>query len=217
MFRVAVQRSHTSASGSIRDGAGGFAWSLASEAGSAPAAHVAVAELRGALERHVAESSPTRVFVHAGVVAVDGSAIVLPGSSYAGKSTLVTAFVELGATYYSDEYAVLDADGLVHAFPRPVNLRSGATVERRRLGNGGPAIPIARLIFTSYAPLATESPKALTRGEAMLKMMEHTVCAQTAPARALEAVGNAVDRADVVELRRGEAAEFARMVLDGRI
>jgi len=57
------------------------------------------------------------------VVAWRGRAILLPGRSYVGKSTLVMELVRAGAVYYSDEYAVLDARGRVHPFAQPVALR----------------------------------------------------------------------------------------------
>src|SRR6266550_220612 len=56
---------------------------------------------------HVAEMARHRVFVHAGVVGWKGKAIVIPGRSFSGKSTMVSELVKAGATYYSDEYAVL--------------------------------------------------------------------------------------------------------------
>src|SRR5579884_708898 len=63
------------------------------------------------IKLYVAEYARRRVFVHAGVVAHDGGAILIPAASRAGKSTLVAALLERGAHYLSDEYAVLDADG----------------------------------------------------------------------------------------------------------
>ena len=62
--------------------------------------------------------APDKLFVHAGVVGWRGKAIVIPGRSFSGKTTLVAALVKAGATYYSDEYAVFDANGLVHPYPR---------------------------------------------------------------------------------------------------
>jgi hypothetical protein len=35
--------------------------------------------------------------------------------SYSGKTTLVSELIRAGATYYSDEYAVIDERGRVHA------------------------------------------------------------------------------------------------------
>src|SRR6266851_8913285 len=81
-------------------------------------------EVLEAFESHVqltvAEHAPRRVFVHAGVVGWNGRAIVIPGLSHSGKTTLVHQLVRAGATYYSDEYAVLDARGRVHPYARPL-------------------------------------------------------------------------------------------------
>ena len=49
-------------------------------------------------ERFVAEHAPDHLFVHAGVVGWNGRAIVMPGASFAGKTTLVQAWLEAGAT-----------------------------------------------------------------------------------------------------------------------
>src|ERR671929_229610 len=60
---------------------------------------------------------------HAGVVGWQGRAILIPGRSFSGKSTLVAALVRAGATYYSDEFAVLDERGRVHPFPKKLSMR----------------------------------------------------------------------------------------------
>ena len=60
------------------------------------------------------------LFVHAGVVGWQGKAILIPGRSFSGKTTLVKALIEAGATYYSDEFAILDRQGLVHPYPLPL-------------------------------------------------------------------------------------------------
>src|SRR5688572_30895391 len=57
------------------------------------------------LQLYVAETAKRRIFVHAGVVGWKGQAVVIPGRSFSGKSTLVSEMIRAGATYYSDEYA----------------------------------------------------------------------------------------------------------------
>jgi hypothetical protein len=83
----------------------------------------ALVQLGGQLMIHVAEYAPDFVFVHAGVVAWQGRALLLPGVSHAGKSTLVAELVRAGATYYSDEFALLDSQGRVHPFARDLRIR----------------------------------------------------------------------------------------------
>ena len=71
----------------------------------------------------IAEFARAKVFLHAGVVGWKGRAIVIPGTSYSGKTTLVAELIKMGALYYSDEYAVLDADGNVEPFPKWLSMR----------------------------------------------------------------------------------------------
>ena len=71
----------------------------------------------------IAEVARNRVFVHAGVVGWKGRAIVIPGRSYSGKSTLVSELIRAGAAYYSDEYAVFDSRGRVYPFAKPLEMR----------------------------------------------------------------------------------------------
>ena len=118
------------------------------DAGRALAAHA---------EFFVAERAPDHLFVHAGVVGWEGRAIVMPGASFAGKTTLVQAWLEAGATYYSDEFAVLDRAGRVHPFARPLAIRDGSTALTRRvpvaaLGaeTGTTPLPIGLVLVTSY-------------------------------------------------------------------
>ena len=86
----------------------------------------------------LAVRSPWRSFIHAGTVGWKGRAIVLPGHAGAGKSTLTRALVRAGASYYSDEFAVLDRKGRVHPYPLPLRLKTGE-------GPGSRVIPLAGL------------------------------------------------------------------------
>src|SRR5918997_1140655 len=79
--------------------------------------------LDSGLRAVVALHARDRVFIHAGVVARGGRALILPGSSLSGKTTLVAALVRSGAAYYSDEFAVLDAEGRVHPYPKRLAMR----------------------------------------------------------------------------------------------
>ncbi|MBL8906010.1 MAG: hypothetical protein JNM20_04965 [Rhizobiales bacterium] len=70
----------------------------------------------GAYARHCA-------FIHAGLVLHEGRAILLPGLSRAGKSTLTAALVRAGAKYVSDDVAVIGGDGRVHLLTHRMTLR----------------------------------------------------------------------------------------------
>src|SRR6185503_1990832 len=134
------------------------------------------------LQLTVAEYAPRRVFVHAGVVAWNGKAILIPGSSFSGKSTLVAELLRAGATYYSDEYAVIDANGRVHPYARDLRMRSSNAVRMKRMrakefgaGTGSKPLPIALVISTTFKESARGRPRELTRGKAVLELLANTV------------------------------------------
>lgn len=69
------------------------------------------------------------LFVHAGVVAVDGVGVMLPGGPDQGKSTTVAGLVRAGFDFLSDEAAALDMTvGAIRSFPRPITL-SGSSLD----------------------------------------------------------------------------------------
>jgi len=80
-------------------------------------------QVESEMQRIVAEEARTYHFFHAGVVEWGGKAVLIPGRTLSGKSSLVVEFLRAGASYYSDEYAVIDSRGRVHPFPRRVVTR----------------------------------------------------------------------------------------------
>ena len=94
---------------------------------------IALEQLARELDAVVALEASPWLFVHAGVVGCEAGAIVIPGRSMTGKTSLVAALVKAGATYYSDEYAVFDWHGHVHAFPKPLHLRTGPQGEPEKI------------------------------------------------------------------------------------
>jgi hypothetical protein len=181
---------------------------------------LALGILDAQLRMHIALHAPDHVFVHAGVVGVGGRAIVLPGRSFAGKTTLVAALVQAGAEYWSDEYAVLDTDGLVHPYPKPLSMRidaTRATEERPVESLGGRArdrpLPVALIAFTSYRPAAACALRPCTTGEGAVKLLEHPVAARSRPEQVLAAVRRATTDAVVLEGDREDADEAASALL----
>jgi hypothetical protein len=182
--------------------------------------HYSLTMLEGQIRGHVAVLAPDRTFVHAGAVEYEGRAIIYPGYSFSGKTTLTEAFVRAGATYYSDEFAVLDSDGLVHPYPKPLSIRAGDehlqtdhSVESLNGVAGVEAVPLGLLIVTNYNPTAEWAPKELSAGEAALAVVSHTVTARTRPNEAIRAIGRAVENAVALEGERGEASDLAPQLL----
>ena len=175
------------------------------------------------LQLYVAEQARRRVFVHAGVVGWGGRAIVIPGRTMSGKTTLVKALVEAGATYYSDEYAVLDERGRVHPYLKPLSIRENGggrpkEILPEALGgtSGVKPLPVGLVVVTSFREGARWRPRQLLPGRAVLALLAHTVSARRKPERALTTLRQVVAGAPVIKGARSEAAEIAEFLL-GRL
>ena len=173
------------------------------------------------LRLFVAELAKHRVFVHAGVVGWKGKAIVIPGRSYSGKSTLVAELVRAGATYYSDEYAVLDSRGRVHPFSKPLELREEGEFRQTRITaaelggqSGTKPLPVGLVLMTQFKNGARWRPRKLTAGKGVLEMLFNTVSARRSPARALATLQRVAAQADVLKGVRGDARKVATAVLE---
>jgi HprK-related kinase A len=78
-----------------------------------------------ALNWCVATRTFTHLILHAAVVARDGRALLIPGQSGQGKSTLCAALAARGWRHVADEFALLDPANLrVTAHPRPISLKN---------------------------------------------------------------------------------------------
>jgi len=172
------------------------------------------------LQLYVAERARRRVFIHAGVVGWRERAIVIPGMSHAGKTTLVAALVRAGATYYSDEYAVFDAQGRVHPYARPLGIRDASGDRPRRcpvreLGGtpGSKPLAVGLVAVSEYREGGRWRPRALSPGQGALALLENTVSARRRPRAALEVLQQVVSQAPVLKGPRGEAEEAARDML----
>jgi hypothetical protein len=168
----------------------------------------------------VADNARRRIFVHAGVVAWKNRAIVIPGLSFSGKTTLVNKLVQAGATYYSDEYAVLDERGRVHPFPRPLGIRQPGQFETERVdiaSLGGAAgvspLPVSLVVATNYRAGARWRPRRLSPGRGVLELLANTVSARSQTKLALATLPKAVRSAAVLKGIRGEADEVVESIL----
>ncbi len=172
------------------------------------------------LRIQIAVSTAEKLFVHAGVVGWHGKAIVIPGRSFSGKSTLVDALVKAGAIYYSDEYAVLDCNGMVHSYLKPLSLRqqNGSRVKSCPVNAHGTRvepgpIPLAMVVHTKYQPGEQWNPKQISSGVGLLTMLDNTVVARINPNFALKTLTKAIERAHCIEGSRDESEETANALL----
>ena len=172
------------------------------------------------LHHYIATYTRGYLFVHAGVAVWNGKAIVIPGRSYAGKSTLTRALLEAGATYYSDDYAIIDDRGLVHPFPRHLRLRDQSAVPQGRVDprkQGWPvgygSVPIGVVAALRYDAGQGWNATEVSKGAGVLALLANTVAARERPVDALGVMAKAVESAVIVEGTRGEAEEAADRLL----
>lgn len=179
----------------------------------------AVLDLASIVRRHVAEHAPSDVFVHAGVVAVGDCGIVVPGPSHSGKTALVAELVARGATYYSDEYAVVDAEGMIHPFAKPLTVRSRTGdglaetihVDAERLATR--PIRCGAIVIAHYREGATWQPSARPCGEGAFALLKNTVSARRRPVDAMRTAAALARHAVVLAGERGEACEASSWLL----
>lgn len=179
----------------------------------------------------LALAAPTpHVLVHAAVASLDGRALVAPGRSGAGKTTLVAALALAGWTYLSDEVACLGPDGArVRPYPRPLALEPGSwglvpdAVDRwpagvpamvtdlrlvlpASLGTAGQpaaATPVA-IVFPEVIPGAPNRLEPLARAEALARLLPLTFNLDAVGREGFERLEGCVRR-----------ATCHRLVLDG--
>lgn len=140
-----------------------------------------------------------------------------------GKSTLVAALIRAGATYYSDEYAILDVWGRVHPYPKELSIRNagGSTATRaspEQLGGvtGTDPLPVGLVAVTKWDPTAHWSSRSLSPGQAVLALLDNTLAARSRPNFALPILGRAVARATAIAVTRGEAEDAASALLNAK-
>jgi hypothetical protein len=176
--------------------------------------------LESLLNLVVAVRAPRRVFVRAAVVGWHDRALVICGPPSSGKTTLLEALIRAGAVYYSDEYAVLDAQGRVLAYPKPSTWQNGggplerSPVETLSGRVGRKPLPVGMVLLTRYEAQARWRPRRLSPGQAVLGLLAHTVPARLRPKFALATLRRVAASAITLRGKRGEAGDTAPLLLD---
>jgi hypothetical protein len=171
------------------------------------------------LRIYLGRKAPDTIFIHAGVVAHRGMGIAIPGRSFTGKTSLVAALVRLGAVYYSDEFAVIDRDGLVRPYAKDLSVRDGGYAQTDHAVEtfGGLAgrepVPLRMIVVTTYRPDAEWKPEARSPGAGAMALLANAVPARERSQEVLEAVRRAADGALVIEGDRGDADAVAPLLL----
>src|SRR5262249_21355245 len=181
----------------------------------------AVEQAGSELSKLVADLSKREIFVHAGVVEWRGRAIIIPGQTLSGKSSITAAFVRAGARYFSDEFALIDANGRVRPYPKPLSMRlNGHTAKAvetpvEALGGtaGKRAVPVGCVLVTSYRQGSRWRPRRLSAGETVLALWQNPTPARGRPRDASQRLRMVALTAGAGRGTRGKADKLVRRPL----
>ncbi len=160
-------------------------------------------------------SLPKKFYLHAGAVVWNGLGILMPGESFAGKTTLVKEFIKAGADYYTDDCIVLDNEGFLLPFPRPLAIRTDEGRIHREADHFGAKTgdrkkKLDLILFTNFEENAVWQPKKLSQGNGVLGLMDNFYYRGSVgnePAEIIKALTGITKEIQMFGGKRGEAGE----------
>lgn len=158
--------------------------------------------------------------VHAGAVVLKGRAILIPGSTHAGKSSLVAELLRRGATHLSDEYALVDQTGRVHTYPRPLLLRNGSPKQSLVLPgdlNSSFAmepVPVGWILAVDYDPGESWNIHQISQGEAVMLLLRNTPHEMGHSPEMIDLFMRSVAGAECYQGIRGDVIDAASRILE---
>lgn len=175
----------------------------------------ALSLLRRRLAFFAVDHARDHLVVSAGVVGYEGRAIVIPGPAMSGKSTLVAALLRAGATYYTDDWAVLDGEGRAHPFSRMLRVRGEGWLSVESLGavHGHAPIHVGVIAQIAFNAGGCWNPRRRTAADGVMMLLGNAYGLDDPPA-AMKIAHNTAAQAVVLEGERGEADEAAAALLD---
>jgi hypothetical protein len=187
--------------------------------GSAPQADQLLRALIDCLDRAFIEGVKNLSAVHAGAVVLGDYALLIPGASHAGKSSLVAELLRRGAVCLSDEYALIDPDGWVHPYPRPLLLRNGGReqtavlpFELNALVASSPA-KVGWILSLQYGAEDSWKIKEVPQSLGLLSLLQNTPHALGDSPHIVGSFRRAVAGARCFEGRRGECSDAVGQIL----
>jgi len=134
---------------------------------------------------------------------------------------LVAELLRRGATYFSDEYALVDAEGRVHPYPRPLLLRSESLDQSPVLAGecnhaatgNGPA-PAGWILSLEYRPANGWSIASVPQSHALIDLLRNTPHALADTPDMASAFQRAVAGAACYAGCRPDATEAAGRIFD---
>ena len=182
--------------------------------------NVIIEALQTVVEEKAVRTLPDRVPVHAGVIVWNGAAALLPGGSGSGKTSLVAELLQKGAVYGSDEYALLDAEGRFHPYPRALLVRSDGGWRTPVLPSTWGAAtcevpaPVRLIVAVERVEGGPWNVRRISQSEALVLLLRNTPREMAHSPEMLAPLRAAVSSAACYSGVRGEAAEAADRVIE---
>lgn len=175
-------------------------------------------------------ASTRQLAFHAGAVSLGDRVVAFPAQSGAGKSTMTLACTRLGLGYVSDEALVLDDDGRVRPYPRPLGLVGPMQALLRSPGSvdvvGETLVPpaelgavgvgerpsVAAVVVLDRQETGAPSLQPMPRAAVVTLLLRLSFNGWKAPARALRQATAVVSGAQVFRLSYCEAVDAAPLI-----
>lgn len=164
------------------------------------------------------------IFIHAGAVEWKGHGIIIPANSYDGKTTLTAELTKLGATYFSDEYAIIDENGKLLPYPKTLSIRKPNEYTQKETSVeelGGKSadietrVEVKIILLTKFSKnVKNWKPKQISQANAIFELLKHTFPVRTFPETVIRNLHNLTKNAIVLKGNRGEAKEFAKQIIN---
>ncbi len=124
-------------------------------------------------------SAPHKYHFHAGAVSYKGVGIILPAGSFSGKTTLSKEFISRGATYYSDDFAIVDNKNYLYPSKNPLAIRLPdssrvyKTADQLNSSNGIEKVEIKIILFTKYSNEGKWNPRKISQAQSIWELCQN--------------------------------------------
>ena len=176
--------------------------------------------------------------VHAGVVSLDGRAVLMSGPADSGKTTLVAGLTRAGFGFLGDEVALLEPRSVrVHPYFRPLMIEPASmevlngleselpVIYRRfrgrrypvaaddlRMGATGEACPVAYVVFPAYRAGSVTGLQPVSRASALIRLAEQTFNMSRLGKLGIQTLADVLEGAECFELPIGDLQQAIREV-----
>lgn len=188
--------------------------------------------------RRAVEGADRYVAVHAGVVSLDGRAVLMPAPPDSGKTTLVAGLTRAGFQFMGDEVALIEpGTAFVHPFLRPLliepssmavlsglvsdlpaiyerfrGVRFHVAAEDLRTGATGSPCPVGYVVFPAYRAGSETRLHSISRAEAVIRIADQMFNRPEMGTLGIRSLAAVVGGAQCFELPIGDLGDAIREV-----